>query len=307
MKKEATLVILAAGIGSRYGGGIKQLEAVGPSGEIIVDYSIHDAVEAGFEKIVFIIRHDLEEDFYDVIGKRMELKYKIAYAFQELSSLPDGFAVPEGRKKPWGTTHALLCAKEVIDGPFLVINADDYYGKEGYRLAYEYLMSHSDVDAAGRHELAILSFLLGNTLSDNGGVTRGLCRMDDTGRLVGIDETKNIIRTGDGAAILREDGPEPIDTNVPVSMNMWAAHPAWIEELERRFQTFLGSMEDPLTEECLLPITVDEMLKDDKCSVHVLRSPDRWFGVTYQEDKAAVKEEFAKLIADGVYTSPLDQ
>ena len=304
---DTSLVILAAGIGSRYGGGIKQLESVGPSGEIIMDYSIHDAIEAGFNKVVFIIRKDLEADFKSIIGERIEKIIKVEYAYQELADLPQGFALPEGRKKPWGTGQALLAAKDVIHEPFLVINADDYYGKEGFVMAHDYLTAETE-DTDGIEKLCMCCFILGNTLSENGGVTRGICLQDKDGCLTGIRETKNIIRTddGSGAAAMTDSGLSAIDPASLVSMNMWGMHPSFLKVLEDGFPEFLKKLPaGNITAEYLLPNVVDSLLQAGRASIEVLTSHDRWFGVTYQEDKQSVKTAFAELIAKGVYTSPL--
>ena len=215
---KATLVVMAAGIGSRFGGGIKQLEAVGPNGEIIMDYSIHDALEAGFNKVVFVIRKDLEKDFKEIIGRRMEKLVEVEYAYQELNDIPERFLKKtEGRKKPWGTGQAILCCKDVIDEPFLVINADDYYGKEAYREAYAYLTGRKDNNA---YEACMVGFVLKNTLSDNGGVTRGVCKVDEHHMLAEIVETSNIVKTSEGAAVQTEDGAVPIDVESEVSMGI---------------------------------------------------------------------------------------
>ena len=302
---KTALVILAAGIGSRYGGGIKQLAEVGPSGEIIVDYSIHDAKEAGFDEVIFIIRRDLEADFRRIIGDRISRFIPVKYAFQELDDLPDGFRLPEGRTKPWGTSQALLAARDVIDCPFAVINADDYYGKSAFKTVHDYLVSTPPTTKNGRKNLAMVAFILKNTLSDNGGVTRGICKLSPEGLLVGIDETKNIIRTAEGAAVIKDDALAALDGESLVSMNLWGAYPNFLEVLEAGFPAFLESMEDPLKAEYLLPACVDAMLKNGTAEVTVLMSRDIWFGVTYQEDRQSVRDEFAKLVADGVYTSPL--
>ena len=290
MKK--TLVILAAGIGSRFGGGIKQLEPVDDYGHIIIDYSIHDAIAAGFNRIVFIIRHDIEEDFREVIGKRLEticepLGVEIGYAYQEAYKYVD--AVPEGRKKPWGTGHAVLCCEGLIDSPFAVINADDYYGKHGFVAAAEFLGSG----------YALVGYQLKNTLSDNGGVTRGICSVEN-GKLTGIAETKNIVKTADGA----EANGKELDIESLVSMNFWCYPAEFIEILKERFPVFLERMQDPLTEEFLLPTIADHMLKAG-AEYAVLPTDDRWFGVTYREDKPAVTESFRQLIAAGEYRADL--
>ncbi len=300
-----SLVVLAAGIGSRYGGGIKQLEGVGPSGELIIDYTIHDALEAGFDKVVFIIRKDLDRDFREIIGDRIAAVTEVAYAYQELTMLPEGFSLPEGRTKPWGTTHAVLCAKDAIREPFVIINADDYYGKDGLAMLRKSLTEHEAADDAGRHHVAMAGFLLGNTLSDNGGVTRGICSVDGEGHLSGIRETKNIIRTPDGAGIMTDDGIVPVDTGELVSMNMWGLHPEILPLFEEEFPRFLSSMKNELKDEYLLPIEIDSLLRAGLVDIEVLRSSEKWFGVTYHEDREMVQEAFAKLVENGVYPSPL--
>lgn len=304
MKKSA-LVILAAGIGSRFGGGIKQLEPVGPNGEIIMDYSIYDAIEAGFDKVVFIIRRDLDEDFRRIIGDRISKVVEVEYAYQEIDDLPEGFTVPEGRKKPWGTGQAVLSAKDVIHEPFAVINADDYYGKEGFKLLHDVLTSEMDPND-GPEKIYMAGFVLRNTLSDNGGVTRGICRQDEDGNLIGIDETKNIVKNGDGAAVETENGLIEVDPDSLVSMNMWGFSEKFVDDLKAGFPVFLKSIEgNELKAEYLLPIIVDGMLNEGKAVVKVLKSNDQWFGVTYKEDKDYVKESFAKLVEAGIYESPL--
>lgn len=304
MKKTA-LVILAAGIGSRFGGGIKQLEPVGPSGEIIMDYSIHDALEAGFNKVVFIIRKDLEKDFKEIIGNRIEKITEVEYAFQELNDLPEGFSLPEGRVKPWGTGQALLSCRGIVQEPFAVINADDYYGKEGFKKIHEYLTAEHKAEE-GVMDICMTGFVLGNTLSDNGGVTRGVCVTDDEGLLVGINETHNIVKTSDGAAVCCDGELKPLDTNAVVSMNMWGLTPEFIEELQKGFPKFLKKVQPgDLKAEYLLPTIVDQLIQEKRANVTVLRSEDNWFGVTYKEDKATVIEAFEKLIADGVYSKKL--
>ena len=302
--EKTTLVVMAAGIGSRFGGGIKQLEPVGPSGEIIIDYSIHDAVEAGFDKVVIIIRKDLEKDFREVIGDRMEKRVEVAYAFQEMDDLPEGYTKPEGRVKPWGTGQAILCCKELVREPFAVINADDYYGKEAFVKVHDYLVQGHKSE--GRMEFCMAGFLLGNTLSDNGGVTRGICSVDEEGHLTGVTETKNIIRTEDGAAIQLEDGTRnPVDERCPVSMNMWGLTPEIFPVLEKGFADFLKELGDPAKGEYLIPTIIDELIQEGKANVTVLESGDKWFGVTYKEDKPAVIRSFAELIAAGVYKEKL--
>ncbi|MDY6286565.1 MAG: sugar phosphate nucleotidyltransferase [Lachnospiraceae bacterium] len=302
--KKTTLVVMAAGIGSRFGKGIKQLEPLGPGGQIIMDYSVHDAIEAGFDDVVFIIRRDLEKDFREIIGSRMEKKIHVKYAFQERDDLPEGFSCPKDRTKPWGTGQAVLAAADVIDAPFAVINADDYYGKEPFRLLHDYLAEDHD-DSDGVEKICMAGFRLGNTLSDNGGVTRGLCNVDARGRLVGIDETKNIVRTADGAAVRNEDGSEtPLDPGRLVSMNMWGLQPDFIDILRDGFRDFLEKLpEEDLKSEYLLPVIIDRLLKENRAEVSVLETAESWFGVTYQEDKDAVKASFRRLTEQGVYTA----
>ena len=298
---KATLVIMAAGIGSRFGCGIKQLETMGPNGEIIMDYSIYDAKEAGFEKVVFVIRKDLEEDFREVIGKRIEEKIEVEYVFQELDKIPEAYkdAFPD-RKKPWGTGQAVLCCKEAVDGPFLVINADDYYGKEAFVQAYRYLMKEEK--DSERLQIAMVGFVLGNTLSDHGSVTRGVCKVDEAHRLTSIRETKNIVRTEDGAAFRDGEKWVPLDLDSPVSMNMWALHPDIFPVLEQGFETFLGDLSEGKEQtEYLLPTIIGDLLAENKAEVTVLHSADKWFGVTYKEDKELVVKEIQKLLDQGMY------
>ena len=295
---------MAAGIGSRFGGGIKQLEAVGPNGEIIMDYSIHDALEAGFNKVVFVIRKDLEKDFKEIIGRRMEKLVEVEYAYQELNDIPERFLKKtEGRKKPWGTGQAILCCKDVVDEPFLVINADDYYGKEAYREAYAYLTGRKDDNA---YEACMVGFVLKNTLSDNGGVTRGVCKVDEHRMLSEIIETSNIVKTAEGAAVQTEDGAVPIDVESEVSMNMWGLSPAFFDVLEKGFDVFLEKLDpENLKGEYLLPTIIGDLLKEGKMKVEVRKSHDEWFGVTYKEDKPDVVAAIQKLITDGVYPEKL--
>lgn len=301
---KATLVIMAAGIGSRFGGGIKQLEAVGPNGEIIMDYSIYDALEAGFDKVVFVIRKDLEEDFKRVIGVRIEKKVEVEYVYQELEDIPERFiSKAKGRKKPWGTGQAILCCKDAVREPFLVINSDDYYGKEAYKEAYRYLTGKSSSDG---YSACMIGFVLKNTLSDNGGVTRGICKVDENRMLTEIVETRNIIKTVDGAAVKLEDELIPVDVESEVSMNMWGLSPAFMEILEKGFEKFLEELEPENPKgEYLLPTIIGGLLQEGKMQVKVLQSHDKWFGVTYKEDKKDVVAEIQKLIADGVYAEKL--
>lgn len=295
---KTTLLIMAAGIGSRFGGGIKQLEPVDRNKHIIMDYSIHDAIAAGFNKIIFIIRKDIEEDFRSVIGDRIEkicsqCGVEVGYAFQSLDDIPG--ELPEGRKKPWGTGQAVLSAKELIDSPFAVINADDYYGKEAYVRLHEHLTS-------GSGEFCMAGFVLKNTLSENGGVTRGVCRVED-GRLIDIVETSGIERTEAGV----RSGVQLLDENSSVSMNMWGLMPEFMGTLEEKFREFFEKKvpENPLKAEYLLPILIGELLREGKVTVRVLPTNDQWFGVTYMEDKPFVVESFRRLIENGVYSEDL--
>ena len=288
-----TLVILAAGIGSRFGGGIKQLEPVDDNDHIIIDYSIHDAIAAGFNKVIFIIRHDIEADFKTVIGDRIEkicepLGVQVAYAFQELSDIPG--ALPKGRIKPWGTGHAVLACEGLIDSSFAVINADDYYGKHGFIDASEFLSTK---------KYGLVGYHLKNTLSENGGVTRGICSVEN-GKLTRIVETKNIVKTKTGAAA---EG-NVIDPSALVSMNFWCYPQEFLLILHDGFKEFFKNMKEPMKDEYLLPIIADGMLKDG-VPFSVLPTNDKWFGVTYKEDKPAVVEGFRRLIEAGEYREDL--
>ena len=303
MKKTA-LVIMAAGIGSRFGKGIKQLAPVGPNGEIIMDYSIHDALEAGFNKVVFIIRKDLEDEFKKVIGDRISKITEVAYAFQEIDDLPGDFTKPADRTKPWGTGHAVLAAKKVLSEPFSVINADDYDGKQAYLKVHDYLVQDHPQD--GPMHICMAGFRLGNTLSDNGSVTRGLCHITD-GKLTGVTETHNIFKTADGAES-REDGQpaEKLDLNEFVSMNMWGLTPAFMDTLYDGFVEFLQNVKaGDIKAEYLLPVMIDTLIQKGTAQVDVLETKDTWFGVTYQEDKEVVIKAFKELTEAGVYPNGL--
>lgn len=301
---DTTLVIMAAGIGSRFGGGIKQLAPVGPNGEIIMDYSIHDAIEAGFNKIVFIIRRDLEKDFKEIIGNRIEKLCKVEYAFQESDNLPGGFVTPAERKKPWGTAHAILSCRGIVNEPFMVINADDYYGKEAYVKIHDFLVS--DEVKNNPFSFCMAGFILKNTLSDNGGVTRGVCTVDENNMLVDVVETGDITKVPEGAAVPDGDTMKPIDADSYVSMNMWGLTPQFIEGLEAGFVEFLSNVkEGDLKAEYLLPSTIDELIKKGKATVKVLPTSDKWFGVTYKEDAPVVIDSIKKLVESGVYPNKL--
>ena len=296
---------MAAGMGSRYGG-LKQIDPIDKEGHIIMDFSIYDAVRAGFRKVVFIIKPENEQIFRETIGDRMEKYVKVSYAFQTTDLLPEGFSVPEGRVKPWGTGHAVLSAKSVIDGPFAVINADDYYGPDGFKLLYQWLTSHTD-DALYRY--VCVGYRLGNTLTENGHVSRGVCSVDEQGYLQGITERTYIVTTPDGAAYSEDDGKTliPVSVDETVSMNMWGFTEGFLNELEARFAGFLTDEvpKNPLKAEYFLPSVVSQLLAEGKATAQVLRSADKWFGVTYKEDKPDVVKAIADLKAAGVYPEGL--
>lgn len=298
---KCTLVIMAAGLGSRFGG-VKQLEPVGPSGEIIMDYSVYAAKKAGFEKVVFIIRRDLEKDFREVIGDRLAKHIEVEYVFQDINELPEGFTVPEGRTKPWGTGQAILAVKDAVKEPFAVINADDYYGEEAFVKLYDYLQTAKQGE--GKYDISMVGFQVGNTLSDNGAVTRGVCKVNEENKLVDIVETSGIEKV-DGVIVSDIEG-QGLTDETPVSMNMWGFMPEFLGELESRFAAFLGTIEsNPLKAEFLLPTIVGDLVQEGKAEVTVLTSSDKWFGVTYKEDKPVVVASFAKLVEQGVYPEKL--
>lgn len=304
---QKNLVILAAGIGSRFKGGIKQLHRVGPAGECIMDYSVYDAITAGFNRIVFIIRKDIEDLFEELIGKRIrsiceKQGVEVVCAYQEKQNLPGGFVCPAERAKPWGTGHALLSCKGMLDGGFVVINADDYYGKDAYLLMSQFLDSLPE-GSTGNYALA--GFRLANTLSEFGGVTRGLCSVDETGLLTEINETKRIMKTADGAAVEKPDGICYLNGDTPVSMNMWAFTPDVLDRLEANFIAFLadGGLEYPKSE-FLIPTEVGVMLKDG-VQVSVIPTSCRWFGMTFAEETPMVSQALAQMTQDGVYPTPL--
>ena len=304
-----TLVIMAAGIGSRFGGGIKQLAPVGLNGEIIMDYSIHDAIEAGFNKIVFIIRKDIKDAFKEAIGDRIEkicnnLDVEIAYAYQELSELPEGVELPTGRTKPWGTGQAVLCCKDVVKEPFVIINADDYYGKEAFKLLHDYLIAHAET--ADKMQMGMAGFILKNTVSENGTVTRGVCVVDENGMLEQIHETTGISIQADGVHCDSEAVQKWITPDSNVSMNMWAGYPDFIQVLDERFAEFLkDEAGDPLKKEYLLPNIVGDLLKEGNVDVKVLETHDKWIGITYKEDTELAQAGFKKMTEDGVYPEKL--
>jgi len=296
---------MAAGIGSRFGGGIKQLAPVGMNGEIIMDYSIHDAIEAGFDKIVFIIRRDIEEAFREAIGSRIEkicekLGVEIAYAYQEREALPEGVSCPKDRTKPWGTGQAVLACRKVLHEPFAVINADDYYGKEAFVKVHDFLTQYS---AEKPNAYCMAGFILKNTLSENGAVTRGICETNENGYLTAVHETSGIVKTAEGAAVEADGVLASIDADSCVSMNMWGLTPEFMELLQTGFEEFFKkhSEAELLKAEYLLPGCIDELIQKGQVSVRVLESHDKWFGVTYKEDKEFVVKSFEQLIKNGVY------
>ena len=295
------LVIMAAGMGSRYGG-LKQIDPIDSQGHIIMDFSIYDAMAAGFEKVVFIIKRANEQAFKESIGNRISNKIQVEYVYQELGKIPAGFEAPEGREKPFGTGHAILCCKDVLDGPFAVVNADDYYGKHAYQAVYEYLVSHEDDD---KYRYAMVGYALKNTLTENGHVARGICRTDAAGFLEEIEERTHIEKRGEGAAFTEDDGKSWIEVSMDstVSMNMWGFSNSILKELETGFVNFLQTdlPANPLKAEYFLPTAVGGLLREGNASVRVLTSEDKWYGVTYKEDKQMVVEAIAGLKKQGLY------
>ena len=300
-----TLIIMAAGIGSRYGKGIKQLAKIGPHDEIIMDYSIYDALEAGFNKVVFIIRKDIEKEFKEVIGNRIEKHIQVEYVFQEINNIPEGCTVPEGRIKPWGTGQAILSCKGIVNEPFVIINADDYYGKVAFKKLHDFLIEDSHRNS--EFTMAMAGFILKNTLSDNGTVTRGICVEDEEGYLHRVIETKGIIRNSQGTIDCEtEESKDIIQENNRVSMNMWAGYPDFIQVLDERFAEFLkDEAGDPLKKEYLLPNIVGDLLKEENVDVKVLETHDKWIGITYKEDTELAQAGFREMIRSGKYPTKL--
>ena len=303
--KKPVLVIMAAGMGSRYGG-LKQIDPVDADGHIIMDFSIYDAKRAGFEKVVFIIKKEIEEEFKEVVGKRVSQYIDVEYAYQELDKLPEGFSVPEGRVKPFGTGHAILSCAGIVDGPFAVVNADDYYGVDAFREIYNYLANNVDDEL---YRYAMVGYILSNTLTDNGYVSRGICVTDENQYLTCITERTHIIKTEDGAAFSEDGGEtyEPISPDSIASMNMFGFSASMLKELGARFPAFLekGLKENPLKCEFFLPSVVGELIAENKATVKVLKSADRWYGITYKEDKQAVVDALQALKDAGVYPQHL--
>lgn len=305
MSQKPVLVIMAAGMGSRYGG-LKQIDPVDPYGNIIIDFSIFDAREAGFEKVIFIIKKAIEEDFKIHIGNRISKYMDVAYVYQELDKIPEGYQVPEGRVKPWGTGHAVLCCRDLIDGPFAVINADDYYGRHAFETIYRYLTTHEDDE---KFRYTMVGYRLKNTVTDNGHVARGICDINEDRQLVGIHERTRIEKRDGQIAYSEDDGQSwvTVDGDTLVSMNMWGFTRSILDEIQAGFPAFLeqGLKENPLKCEYFLPSVVSELLKKDRASVTVLESEDKWYGVTYKEDKPIVVAAIQALKDAGVYPQKL--
>ncbi|MDL2295189.1 nucleotidyltransferase [Ruminococcaceae bacterium OttesenSCG-928-D13] len=304
--EKPVLVVLAAGMGSRYGG-LKQIDPVGPSGEVIIDYSIYDAKKAGFEKVIFIIKHEIEADFKEVIGSRIKNDIEVEYVFQEVDQMPAGYSLPEGRVKPWGTTHAVLAAKDKIKGPFAVINADDYYGPEAYKVLYDFLSTERPAD--GKDHFAMVGYLIENTVTDKGTVARGVCQADGSGYLTAIVERLKVAKHGAGARYTEDDGASWTDLppGTLVSMNFWGFDPGFLRQAEEGFPAFLDKNLPVNPEKCeyLLPSSVDEMIRAGTADVKVLQSGDVWYGVTYKEDKPGVMAAIAEKHKAGQYPTPL--
>lgn len=303
--KKPTLVILAAGMGSRYGG-LKQIDPIDDEGHKIIDFSIYDALKAGFGKVVFIIKKENEADFRSLVGDPISKHMEVEYVFQDIKDVPEGYVMDPERVKPWGTTHALQCCKGVVNEPFAVINADDYYGRSAYTTLYNYLTGHEDSEI---HPYAMVGYELKNTLTDKGSVARGICVTNEQGFLKDIVERTKIIKTETGAAFSEDDGVTYTDVSVDslVSMNMWAFYPSIFELFDSALERFFKEdvSKNPLKAECLIPTEVDKLLKAGQATVEVLSSQDKWFGVTYQEDKPFVKASIAELKEKGLYPKKL--
>ena len=303
--KKPVLIVMAAGMGSRYGG-LKQIDPIGPDGEVILDYSVYDAMRAGFEEVVFIIKHAIEKDFKEVVGNRLEKQLKVHYAFQELDDLPEGYTVPEGRVKPWGTSHAIRAARAIVDGPFAVINADDYYGPEAFREIYQYLSTTQDDD---KYRYAMVGYFVKNTVTEAGSVARGVCEYDADNYLTTVVERTKLVKDGENARFTEDDGASwtSIPGDTLVSMTFWGFSSSILKEIDARFPAFLDKAlaENPLKGEFLLPNTVNELLQAQKASVKVLYSHDKWYGVTYHEDREGVAAAMRRKHEEGLYPTPL--
>lgn len=306
--EKPVLVVMAAGMGSRYGG-LKQIDPVGPHGELIIDYSIFDARRAGFETVVFVIKPELEETFRQAIGDRLSRYMTVKYAYQELSDLPAGYAVPEGRVKPWGTCHAVLAARRQVHGPFAVINSDDYYGPQAFQEIYDYLSSTAD--RPGQYQYAMVGYRLGNTVTEHGTVARGVCETDEEGFLRQITERTQIAKEGADARYTQDGGQTwtPLSGDTVVSMNLWGFTRSFLDEASVGFPAFLRRtlVEDPMKGEYFLPYVVERLIHTDKARVKVLRSGDKWYGVTYPQDKPLVMQALADMTREGRYPAPLWQ
>lgn len=302
MQQEPTLVVMAAGMGSRYGG-LKQIDPVGPHGEIIIDYSLYDAMQAGFTDVVFIINETIREDFVEIVGSRVAKKMNVRYVIQHLSAcLPKDYAPPAGRKKPWGTAHAILCCKDAVSGPFGAINADDYYGKAAYKLLYDRLKRAHDGDT---YDYCMVGYLVGNTLTEHGSVARGICETDGAGRLVNIEERLRVVKTPDGPAYIEDgtDKPVPIPAGNLVSLNFFGFTPSIFAELEKQFPVFLETTvpKNPEKAEFYIPVETGRLLRERKATVDVMPTPDRWYGVTYREDKEQMAAALGEMTRNGLY------
>ena len=306
MNKKPVLVVMAAGMGSRYGG-LKQIDPVGNHGQLIIDYSIYDARRAGFETVVFVIKHEIEDTFKEAIGNRLSKVMDVKYAYQQLEDLPEGYAVPEGRSKPWGTCHAILAARELVDGPFAVINADDYYGPEAFKTIYDYLSENPD--RPGCYEFAMVGYLLGNTVTENGHVARGVCVEDEDHFLQTVTERTHIEKDGDDARFTEDDGATwtELPSSTIVSMNLWGLTNSFFSEAWDRFPAFLDNAlkTNPLKGEYFLPSVISQLIQEGKARARVLRSTDKWYGVTYQADKPVVVAAIAEKTASGLYPDNL--
>lgn len=308
--KKPVLIIMAAGMGSRYGG-LKQIDPVDEQGHIIMDFSLYDAVKAGFEKVIFILKRENEADFKEVIGDRISKVMQVEYAFQDIADLPAGFQMPEGRNKPWGTGHAVLSARKLVDGPFVVINADDYYGRSAFSQIYDYLTADNvnESEKEGKYDYAMVGYVLENTLTENGHVARGVCTVDADGHLSGITERTRIEKRGEETAYTEDDGEtwHTIPEGSIVSMNLWGFTEGFMKELEAGFAPFLerGLRESPLKCEYFLPSVVNGLLEEGRALVTVLKSYDRWYGVTYKEDKQTVVDAIKKMKDEGLYPEKL--
>ena len=300
--KEPILLIMAAGMGSRYGG-LKQMDPVGPAGEVILDYSIFDAKRAGFKRVIFLIKHEIEEDFKRLVGQRLEKQIEVRYAFQQVDKIPAPFSVPEGRVKPWGTGHAVLCCKELLDAPFAVLNADDYYGVDAFQTAYDALTKREDNDKA---QYVMVGYKVTNTLTENGHVARGVCSVDEKGYLTDIHERTHIISTGDGP-LYTEDMQtyHRIPDDALVSMNMWGFTPDVLDRLEERFIEFLAEGLNEPKSEFLIPSEMGILLERKAVRIRVLPTTSQWFGMTYAEDMPGVRGAFKVMTDSGIYTDPL--